>query len=115
MAGLLHVILLLFLLCGSFILISATTTVKPTLDADAAFPTTESLFPAGKTNTTEVPTTRFTTSYSKSTSKPLSTTTTTKHVTAGQTAERAVPRKDAEEEEGPLELGEWMFLFYVGI
>ncbi|XP_074505132.1 putative carboxypeptidase X1 isoform X2 [Sebastes fasciatus] len=104
MAGLLHVILLLFLLCGSFILISATTTVKPTLDADAAFPTTESLFPAGKTNTTEVPTTRFTTSYSKSTSKPLSTTTTTKHVTAGQTAERAVPRKDAEEEEGPLEL-----------
>ncbi|XP_044062109.1 probable carboxypeptidase X1 [Siniperca chuatsi] len=61
----------------------------------------------GKTNTTEVPTKRLTTSYSKAATKPPKTTT-TEHLTedTGRTAERAVSRKDTEEEEeeGPLEL-----------
>ncbi|XP_042349029.1 probable carboxypeptidase X1 [Plectropomus leopardus] len=111
MAGLLHFILLFFLLCGSFILILSepaddTTTVTSTVDSDAAFTTTGSLFLAEKT--TEVPTTGFTTSYSKTTAKPPETTTTAQHVTgnAGKTTERPVSRKHAEEEEeeGPLEL-----------
>lgn len=119
MAGVLHFFLLLFLHCASFILVSAgpdddTAAVRPTVSPDAAFTTTESLFSAGKTNGTEVPTTGFTTSYSKSTTKPPKTTTTTEHLTedAGKAAERAVSRKDTEEEEGPLELGEWI-LFYI--
>ncbi|XP_059201732.1 probable carboxypeptidase X1 isoform X1 [Centropristis striata] len=104
-------VLLLVLHCGSFILISAittdqTTTVRSTLDSDAAFPTTESLLPAGQTNATEVPTTGFTTRYSKSTTKPPQTTTTTQHVTehAAKPTEKVVSKKDTEEEEGPLEL-----------
>ncbi|GAA6221989.1 probable carboxypeptidase X1 [Lates japonicus] len=110
MAGALHVILLLFLHYGSFVLISTrpaddTTAVRSTVDPDAAFTPTVSLSFAGKTtntpNSTDVPTTGFTTSYSKSTTKPPTTTTET-----GKTAERAAARKEAEEEEeeGPLEL-----------
>lgn len=123
MAGALHFILLLFLHYGSFVLISArpaddTAAVRSTVDPDAALTPTVSLSFAGKTtNTTDVPTTGFTTS--KSTTKPPTTTTET-----GKTAERAAPRKEAEEEEeGPLELGEWIsinyfnhllsFLFYI--
>uniref|UniRef100_A0A4W6CAL5 Carboxypeptidase X, M14 family member 1 n=1 Tax=Lates calcarifer TaxID=8187 RepID=A0A4W6CAL5_LATCA len=104
MAGALHFILLLFLHYGSFVLISArpaddTAAVRSTVDPDAALTPTVSLSFAGKTtNTTDVPTTGFTTS--KSTTKPPTTTTET-----GKTAERAAPRKEAEEEEeGPLEL-----------
>ncbi|XP_070818715.1 probable carboxypeptidase X1 isoform X2 [Chaetodon trifascialis] len=108
MAGPLHFILLFFLHCGSFHLISARPDQNTTTEAqDAAFTTTESLFSAGKTNVTEVPTTGFTTGYSKSTSKPPTTSTTTEQLSedTGKTAERAVPRKDTEEEEeGPLEL-----------
>ncbi|XP_070769021.1 probable carboxypeptidase X1 [Enoplosus armatus] len=108
MAGVLHFSLLLFLQCGSFLLISAmpdddTTTVRPSVDSDAAFTTTESLFPAGKTNATEVATTGFTTSYSKSTTKPPKTTTASEHLTE-DTGKTAVSRKDTEEEDGPLEL-----------
>ncbi|XP_040904079.1 probable carboxypeptidase X1 isoform X1 [Toxotes jaculatrix] len=114
MAGVLHLILLLFLHYGSFVLVSTRPADDPaaaasTVDSDAAFTTTVSLFSAGKAantpNTSDVPTTGFTTSYSKSTTKPPRTTTTPKHLTeeTGKTAERAVPRK-AEEEEGPLEL-----------
>lgn len=111
MAGVLHFILLLLLHCGSFFLISArpdedTMTVRSTVDSDAAFTTTESLYPAGKTNTTQVSTTRFPTSYSKSTTKPPKTTTTTEHLA-----------EDTEEEEGPLELGKCVifYILYVGI
>ncbi|XP_031722842.1 probable carboxypeptidase X1 [Anarrhichthys ocellatus] len=93
----LHLSLLLFLHCGSFILVIS---VSSTVDSH----TTQSPFPADRTNATELPTTRFTTSYSKSTAKPPRTTTTTKHVT-GDTGETAASRKDTrEEEEGPLEL-----------
>ncbi|XP_038555034.1 probable carboxypeptidase X1 isoform X1 [Micropterus salmoides] len=98
---------LLFLQCGSFVLILArpdhdTTTVRSIVDSDAAFTVTKSLFPAGKTNATEVPTTRFKTSYSEATTKLPKTTTTTEHLTedTGKAVERAV----TEEEEGPLEL-----------
>ncbi|XP_027133539.1 probable carboxypeptidase X1 isoform X1 [Larimichthys crocea] len=109
MAGVLRFILLLFLHCGSFLFVSAGPHQNTTaVDSDAAFTTTtESLFSAGKTNGTEVPTTGFTSSYSKSTTKPPKTTTTTERLTedTGKTAERAVPRKNTEEEEeGPLEL-----------
>ncbi|TMS17790.1 putative carboxypeptidase X1 [Larimichthys crocea] len=109
MAGVLRFILLLFLHCGSFLLVSAGPDQNTTaVDSDAAFTTTaESLFSAGKTNATEVPTTGFTSSSSKSTTKPPKTTTTTERLTedTGKTAERAVPRKNTEEEEeGPLEL-----------
>lgn len=110
MAGVLHFILLLCLHCGSASPDHNTTTA----DSDAAFITTESLFSAGKTITTGVPTTGFTTSYSKSTTKPPKTSTTTEQLTEDtvKTAERRVSRKDTkeEEEEGPLELGEWMLL-----
>ncbi|XP_039976484.1 probable carboxypeptidase X1 [Xiphias gladius] len=60
---------------------------------------------ANTPNTTDVPTTGFTTSYSKSTTKPPAITATAEHLAeeTGKTAERAVPRKQAEEEEGPLE------------
>ncbi|XP_028446095.1 probable carboxypeptidase X1 [Perca flavescens] len=111
MAGALHITLFLFLHCGSFLLISArtandTTAVRSTVDSDPAFPTTESLFPAGETNGTEVPTTTFTAS--RATAKPPKTTPTTKHLTedTGKTADTAVSRKETqeEEEEGPLEL-----------
>lgn len=106
MAGVLHITLLLFLHCGSFILISADdkTTVRPTLDPERNFTTTQSLFPAENTSTTEGPTTGFTTSYSKTTAKP---TTTTEHVTE-DAGKRRKAEKDTEEEEeeGPLELGE---------
>ncbi|TMS17542.1 putative carboxypeptidase X1 [Larimichthys crocea] len=108
MAGVLRFILLLFLPCGSFLFVSAGPHQNTTaVDSDAAFTaTTESLFSAGKTNATEVPTTGFTSSYSKSTTKPPKTTTTTERLTedTDKTAERAVPRKNTEEEEGPLEL-----------
>lgn len=95
MAGVLHFLLFVFLHCGIFILISArpdhdTTTV----DSDAAFTTTRSLFSAGKT-TVAPPT------------KPPKTNTATERLT--KTAKKAVSRKDTEEEEGPLELGEWVF------
>lgn len=77
------------------------TTVK----SDAAFTTTKSLFSAGKTNTTEAPTTAFT---AKSTTKPPETSTTTEALTKDpKAAERTETRKvTEEEEEGPLELGE---------
>lgn len=76
------------------------TTVK----SDAAFTTTKSLFSAGKTNTTEAPTTSFT---AKSTTKPPETSTTTEALTKDpKAAERTESRKVTEEEEGPLELGE---------
>ncbi|XP_041800783.1 probable carboxypeptidase X1 [Chelmon rostratus] len=104
MAGVLHFILLLCLHCGSASPDHNTTTA----DSDAAFITTESLFSAGKTITTGVPTTGFTTSYSKSTTKPPKTSTTAEQLTEDtvKTAERRVSRKDTkeEEEEGPLEL-----------
>lgn len=106
MAGVLHFLLFVFLHCGIFILISArpdhdTTTV----DSDAAFTTTRSLFSAGKT--TVAPTTGFPAGYSKSPTKPPKTNTATERLT--KTAKKAVSRKDTEEEEGPLELGEWVF------
>ncbi|XP_033489136.2 putative carboxypeptidase X1 [Epinephelus lanceolatus] len=114
MAGVLHIILLLFLHCGSFIFTLSkptddTATVRSTVDSDATFTTIESLISAGEINTTEVPTTTgVTTSYSKTTAKPPETTTAAKHVTedAGKTTGRPVSRKDTEEEEheGPLEL-----------
>ncbi|XP_076595236.1 putative carboxypeptidase X1 isoform X2 [Chaetodon auriga] len=107
MAGVLHFILLLILHCGSFHLISARPDQNTTTEApDAAFTPTESLFSAGKTNSTEAPTTGFTTGYSKTTAKPPKTSTTTEQLSedTSKTAERAVPRKDTEEEEGPLEL-----------
>ncbi|KAM8732666.1 putative carboxypeptidase X1 [Acanthopagrus schlegelii] len=104
MAGVLYFNLLLILLWGSFMLITATpgddgTTVK----SDAAFTTTKSLFSARKTNTTEAPTTAFT---AKSTTKPPGTTTTTEALTKdSKAAERTESRKvTEEEEEGPLEL-----------
>ncbi|XP_054872360.1 probable carboxypeptidase X1 isoform X2 [Amphiprion ocellaris] len=100
MAGFLHFTLLLFLNCVSFVLVSSvlainTTTVRTTVVSDAA----ESLFSAGRSDATEVPTTGFTTSYSKPTAK---TTTTTEDTT--KAAERAGSRREAEEEEGPPEL-----------
>lgn len=117
MAAALHFMLLLFLHYGSFILNSAepdhdTTTVG----SDVVFTTTKSLFSAGKTNSTEVPTTRFTTSYRESTTEPPKPTTSMKHLTE-ETQERRASRKDTEEEEdeGPLELGEWIIIIYVGI
>lgn len=109
MAGFLHVLLLVYLHCGAFILISArpdlyTATAAP----DAAFTTTRSLFSAAA----EGPTTGPTAGYSKSTSKPPKTNTTTEPVTedTGKTAEKT--RKDTEEEEGPLELGRYLFYFF---
>ncbi|XP_070692783.1 probable carboxypeptidase X1 [Pempheris klunzingeri] len=107
MAGVLHFILLLFLHNGLFILISArpdddTITVRSTVDSDAAFTSTERLFPAGNMNATEIPTTGFTTSYSKSTTNPPKTTTTAEDTV--KTTERAVTREVSKEEEGPLEL-----------
>lgn len=112
MAGVLHFTLLLFLHCGSFVLISSrpaddSSAVRSTVDSDAAFTTTGSLFSTG--NSTQVPTTGL---YSKSTTKPPKTTATTEHRTGGsdKTADRAVPRKEVEEEEeGPLEFGECIF------
>ncbi|KAG8004280.1 Inactive carboxypeptidase-like protein X2 [Nibea albiflora] len=108
MAGVLRFILLLFLHCGSFIFVSAGPDHNTTaVDSDAAFTaTTESLFSKGKTNSTEVPTTGFTSSHSKSTTKPPKTTTTTERLTedTGKTEERAAPRKNTKEEEGPPEL-----------
>ncbi|XP_049442389.1 probable carboxypeptidase X1 [Epinephelus fuscoguttatus] len=114
MAGVLHIILLLFLHCGSFIFTLSkptddTATVRSTVDSDATFTTIESLISAREINTTEVPTTTgVITSYSKTTAKPPETTTAAKHVTedAGKTTGRPVSRKDTEEEEdeGPLEL-----------
>lgn len=110
MAGVLRFILLLFLHCGSFHLISAAPDRNTTnVDSDVAFTTAESLFSAGKTNTTELPTTGYTSSYSKSTTKPPKTSTTTEQLTGDKTA---ASRKDTAEEEGPVELGEWM-LFYM--
>ncbi|XP_049898775.1 probable carboxypeptidase X1 isoform X2 [Epinephelus moara] len=114
MAGVLHIILLLFLHCGSFIFTLSkptddTATVRSTVDSDATFTTIESLISAGEINTTEVPTTTgVITSYSETTAKPPETTTAAKHVTedAGKTTGRPVSGKDTEEEEdeGPLEL-----------
>lgn len=113
MAGVLYFNLLLILLWGSFMLITATpgddgTTVK----SDAAFTTTKSLFSARKTNTTEAPTTAFT---AKSTTKPPGTTTTTEALTKDpKAAERTESRKVTEEEEGPLELGELETIYFCG-
>uniref|UniRef100_A0A3B4WZG7 Carboxypeptidase X, M14 family member 1 n=1 Tax=Seriola lalandi dorsalis TaxID=1841481 RepID=A0A3B4WZG7_SERLL len=112
MAGVLHLTLLLFLHYGSFAVVSSrpadddTTAVASTDAAFTTFTTTVSLSSAGKTaNTTDVPTTGFTTSCNEKTTKPPTTSTTTEGT--GKTAERAAPRKEAEEEgeeEGPLEL-----------
>nr|XP_029133811.1 probable carboxypeptidase X1 [Labrus bergylta] len=111
MAGALHFILLLFLHCGSFLLISATTVnVTSTVASDATFTTTsKGLFPAEKTNSTQVSTTGVTTSDSKTTTKPPKTTKTGVHPTeeAAKTVEKDVstkPKEEEEEEEGPLEL-----------
>lgn len=108
--------ILLFLNCGSFVLVSTrpaddAAAVSSTVASDATFTTTVSPFSAENTNTpntTDIPTTGFTSSYSNSTTKPP---TTNKHLaeSPGKTAERGVPRKKAEEEEGPVELGEWQF------
>lgn len=88
--------MLLFLNCGSADLVS-------TRPADATFTTTVSAAGNARTpNTTGIPTSGFTSSYSHSTTnKPLA-------ERPGKTAERAVPRKKAEEEEGPVEFGEWL-------
>ncbi|XP_034738856.1 probable carboxypeptidase X1 isoform X2 [Etheostoma cragini] len=110
MAGALHITLFIFLhISASFLLISATTandttTVGSTVASDTAFPTAESFFPAGKTNVTEVTTTRFTAS--QSTAEPPETTPTTKHLTedTGRPAGTALYKKETKEEEGPLEL-----------
>ncbi|XP_032383345.1 probable carboxypeptidase X1 isoform X2 [Etheostoma spectabile] len=110
MAGALHITLFIFLhIFASFVLISArtandTSTVGSTVSSDTALPTTESLFPAGKTNVTEVTTTGFTDL--QSTAKPPKTTPTTKHLAedTGKPAGTAVSRKETKEEEGPLEL-----------
>ncbi|XP_060904538.1 probable carboxypeptidase X1 isoform X2 [Labrus mixtus] len=113
MAGALHFILLLFLHCGSFLLISATTVnVTSTVASDATFTTTsKGLFSAEKTNSTQVSTTGVTTSDSKTTTKPPKTTKTGLHPTeeAAKTVEKDVSTKpkeeeEEEEEEGPLEL-----------
>ncbi|KAK9518472.1 hypothetical protein VZT92_023778 [Zoarces viviparus] len=95
MAVALHLRLLFFLHCVSFILVISV------MDSHAA----RSPFPADRTNTTELPTTGFTSRSSKSTAKPPRTTTATKHVT-GDAGTTAASRKDTreEEEEGPLEL-----------
>ncbi|XP_071313711.1 probable carboxypeptidase X1 isoform X2 [Trachinotus anak] len=112
MAGVLHLTLLLFLPFASLALVSS----RPAGDDDtaaltstgAAFTATESRVSAGKSaKTTDAPTTGFTTGYSRTTTKPPTTGAATKHLTdePGKTAEEAVHRKDAEEEEeGPLEL-----------
>ncbi|XP_030001224.1 probable carboxypeptidase X1 isoform X2 [Sphaeramia orbicularis] len=104
MEGTVRFILLLFLHCGSFFLVSARPAddaVTFTVHANATFPTTESPFSARKTNTTVVPTSGYTTahSYIKSTTKPPKTNTVTKPVTK-ETDKKA----EEEEEEGPLEL-----------
>ena len=119
MAGVLRLLLLLHLHHGSFVLASA----EPADDAaapgsarglGAALNTTVSLLSTGETasapNTTDAPTTGFAAGYGKSTTKAPETTTTAQHLPEerDETAGREVPRKKAEEEEeGPLELGEW--------
>lgn len=95
MAAFLHIRLLLFFMkCGSFVFISADgmTTVRPAVVSEAVFTATESLFSAGTTNASEVPTAEFPT-------------TTTAHPSEGA-ARREVTRKKAGQEEGPVEFGE---------
>lgn len=107
--------ILLFLNCGSLLVVSTrpaddTAAASSSVGSDATFTTTVSPFSAGNANTpniTDIPSTGFTSSYFNSTTKPP---TTNKHLAErpGKTTERAVPRKEAEEEEGPVELGKWM-------
>lgn len=106
MVGLLHLLLLLCLLRGPFLVISAgpdgdTTTVDSTLT------TTRSLFITGS----KAPTTGSTAGYSESTTKPPESSTTTEHLSGdtGRRAEKQRSRKDTREEEGPVELGEKVF------
>lgn len=114
MAEVLHFTLLLLLNCGSLGLVSTgpaddTTAVNFTVDSASA---TVLLLSAEKTrtpNSTDIPTTGFTTSFPKSTTKPP---TSSKHLTrdSGKTSARAIPKKQAKEE-GPVELGECYFIF----
>ncbi|XP_067374500.1 probable carboxypeptidase X1 isoform X2 [Channa argus] len=111
MAEALRFVLLLFLNCGSSVLVSTrpadyTTVVTSTVESDTAFTSTVSPLSAGNTNTpntTDPPTTGFTTSYSKSSTKPPPT---TKNLAedSGKTAVKATSRKEPKEEEGPVEL-----------
>ncbi|XP_063732945.1 probable carboxypeptidase X1 isoform X2 [Eleginops maclovinus] len=108
MAAALHFLLLLLLHCGSFLLILSkhaedTATDRPTGESHAPSPAAGRVFPAGRSNTTEVPSSGFTT---KSTDKPSKITTADKHETedAGKTKERVTKKDEEKEEEGPLEL-----------
>uniref|UniRef100_I3IZ97 Carboxypeptidase X, M14 family member 1 n=2 Tax=Oreochromis niloticus TaxID=8128 RepID=I3IZ97_ORENI len=101
MAGFLLITLLFYLNCGSFVVVisrpaDGTTSRRATVALNTALTSTESLFSAGKPNTTEVPTTGFTTRYRKSISKPT---------TAPESLSEAAGKKtEREEEEGPPEL-----------
>lgn len=105
MAGFLLITVLFYLNCGSFVVVisrpaDGTTSRRATVALNTALTSTESLFSAGKPNTTEVPTAGFTTRYRKSISKPT---------TAPESLSEAAGKKTEreEEEEGPPELGEW--------
>lgn len=102
MAGFLLITVLFYLNCGSFVVVisrpaDGTTSRRATVALNTALTSTESLFSAGKPNTTEVPTAGFPTRYRKSISKPT---------TASESLSEAAG-KTTEREEGPPELGEW--------
>lgn len=115
MAGLLRLFLLLSLQHGSVFFVSASPEQNSTASASAsaaALTPTDSLYSAGKTSTTEGPTTGSSPNYTQSTTRPPHSSTTTKPGTAGKSSVEAASRKVVEEEgeEGPLELGEWFQL-----
>lgn len=104
MAGLLPFALLLFSLFGFFVLVCGhladfTSTVKPTV-VSGVDPATKRLSSAWTSNTTEVPTTDFTTSYRKSTAE-----TTTESVNGKEGRKDVRKEPTTKEDEGPLELG----------
>ncbi|XP_005726638.1 probable carboxypeptidase X1 isoform X1 [Pundamilia nyererei] len=100
MAGFLLITVLFYLNCGSFVVVisrpaDGTTSRRATVALNTALTSTESLFSAGKPNTTEVPTAGFTTRYRKSISKPT---------TAPESLSEAAGKTTEREEEGPPEL-----------
>ncbi|XP_014327837.1 probable carboxypeptidase X1 isoform X2 [Xiphophorus maculatus] len=105
MAAFLPISLLLFSPCGFFVFVCGhltdfTLPVNPSVVSGVGL-ATKSLFSAGTSNASEVPTTEFTTSYRKSTAE-----TTTERPTGkeGQKPVRKVLKMEKEEDEGPMEL-----------